>query len=85
MSELEMEIGRTLGASSFFIYQTIKHMAKVSVVDLEAETGLTHKSIKIHIKNLLECGIITRERVFLRHCNGYIYTAVKETETWKFH
>jgi predicted transcriptional regulator len=85
MNELEMEIGRQLGAASFFIYQTIKHNPKSSLKDLEVGTGLNEKSVKLHLKNLLECGIITREQVFLRYCKGFIYTSNEAKETWKLH
>lgn len=85
MNELEMEIGRTLGASAFFIYQAIKHSQNLSARDLEVETGMSEKQIKVHLKNLLECQIVTREQKFLRYCRGYVYSSNEAKETWKIH
>jgi predicted transcriptional regulator len=85
MSELEMEIGRTLGASAFFIYQTLKYNPKSSLKDLAVETGISDRQIKVYLKHLLDCNVITRQQVFLRYCKGFIYQLNEEKETWKFH
>jgi predicted transcriptional regulator len=85
MNELEIEIGRTLGPSCFFVYQTLKHNSKLSLKDLEVESGMTDRQLKVILKNLIECGIVTREKVFLRYCKGFLYSSNEQKETWKFH
>lgn len=84
MNDLEMEIGRTLGASAFFIYQAVKNNPRLSTRDIEVETGLSYNQIQVHLKNLRECNILKRDKVFLTNTNGYLYTP-NEKELWKFH
>lgn len=82
MNEMEMEIGRNFGASAFYIYQTIKHNPKVSLKELEVETGMTDRQIKVHLKNLFECKIITKETAMVKRCYGYRYSSNEQKEQW---
>jgi len=85
MSELELEIGRFFGGSSFFLYQVIKHNPKSSLKDLQIETGLSDRSLKDLLRYLTDSNIITRERVFLRYTKGFIYSSNDAKETWSLH
>lgn len=80
MTEQEFEIGRNFGAGIFYTYNVLKHNPNSSVIDLAIESGLTDRVLKVHLKTLLDSGIIQREKKKLRYCQGYVY---KITETWK--
>lgn len=83
MSELEMEIGRTLGASCFFIYQTIKHNPGATSIDIEMETGLSKYCVLGNLKKLVETGVLN-ETLKPGHSRLKAYRE-NQKETWKFH
>ncbi len=84
MNRDEMQIGKSFGSAAFFIYLVIKRKPRATTVDIITGTGITERQIKTHIKTLLECGIIRRERIFFNPGNGFIYSSNNEMrETWK--
>jgi predicted transcriptional regulator len=85
ITEKEMEIGRSFGATAFYIYQTVKCNPNSSLTQIEAETGMTDRRIKIYLKTLVDCGMLTRERRRLVHSTGYVYSCNQEQSLWKFH
>lgn len=86
MSELEMEIGRTLGASCFFIYQTVKHNPNVTAKELECETGLSKTCIDNSLRKLYETGVLERKMPEKGPApRPYLYKENDRKETWKFH
>lgn len=81
MSELEIEIGRTLGASCFFIYQVIKDRRDFSVIDVEIETGLSNYCVWTNLKRMSEKNIIVKgERSGPKFL---VYKPNNAKETWK--
>lgn len=74
MSEAEIAIGRTLGSSAFFIYQTLKHSPKMSAKDLEEQTGMTYRQITTLLKNMMESGIVSRERENIGYASSFVYS-----------
>lgn len=60
MSELEMEIGRNLGASAFFIYQTLKSYPNMTVFEIMAETGMSENAIRTAVSKLESCGHLNK-------------------------
>lgn len=84
MNELEMELGRTLGASCFFVYQALKQSPSMSRRDIEMETGLSEVTVLRCINVLKETNVIKQ----LNKQQGVrppLYAKNEEKETWKFH
>lgn len=80
MSELELEIGRTLGASAFLIYQYIKFNPRATSREIQIETGLSENCVWMTLKELKYANIISyNTRV---KTNEYVEN--KEKDTWKF-
>lgn len=84
MTELEMEIGRLLGASAFFIYQTIKHNPGFTARDIEIETGLSENCVQKTLQRLRECKAVNF-RLKPGTSKTQLYSPNEERETWKFH
>lgn len=86
MNELEMEVGRLFGASSFYIYQFVKHNPNVTSLDIEIETGLSQGCVQSNLVKLRESKVLTYNLVKKRNGNKlHIYKANEEKETWKLH
>ena len=60
MNELELEIARQLGASSFLVYSVLKNKGDLTRRDLEIECGMSEDGILRTVKKLEEDKIITR-------------------------
>lgn len=88
MSELELEIARQLGASSFLIFQFIKHNPCSNVRTIEIETGLSTYCVWQSLQKLKECNIVKYKEN--KQSNGHNtrwkeFKENSEKETWKFH
>ncbi len=58
----ELEIGRTLGPSSYYIYSVYKNENWFTIRDVEITTGLSHTCVETNVKKLLETGLLTRRK-----------------------
>lgn len=85
MTELEMQIGRTLGASSFFIFQTIKANPNVTLRDIMMETELSPGCVETAVAKLKASNIVERQMQVIGPTRQYLYKENKAYETWKFH
>lgn len=85
MNELEMEIGRTFGASTFFIYQTIKHNPNVSAKDIAVETGLSETCIQAALVRLRESHVVKFTMSKYGNRKEIKYSDNEEKQSWKFH
>jgi DNA-binding transcriptional regulator GbsR (MarR family) len=85
MSELELEIGRTLGASSFLIYQFIKFNPGVTHLEIQIETGLSQNCVSQCLKKLKETNVLKYKTRSAGYVKSSQYSENKEKETWKFH
>jgi predicted transcriptional regulator len=84
MTELEMEIGRNIGSSAFYIYQTLKHNNGMTKKELECETGLSTECIRNTVNKLVDSLIIT-PKAKVPGIRPTVYIANVEKETWKIH
>lgn len=84
MNELEMEIGRSLGASSFFIYQFIKANPGATSRDIQVETGLSENCVQSCLVKLRETNVV-ESKLQPGASRWKVYKENKERETWKFH
>ena len=85
MNELEIEIGRTLGPSCFFIYQTMKENSSFTLNEVMTETALSKNGAEICVKKLLDTNILKRDRQSFGSIRQYLYKINNEKDTWKFH
>lgn len=88
MLELELEIARTLGASSFLIYQFIKHNPGSRVIDIQTETGLSEYCVWQNLTKLKDCNIVHYKEVKVvkrQTTRAKEFRENEERETWKFH
>lgn len=85
MNDLEIEIGRTFGASAFFLYKILESNNRLTVRDLEMESGISDKALKYLLKLMTDTGILTREYGYLRYAKGYRYSINKDKSEWKLH
>jgi predicted transcriptional regulator len=84
MSELELEIGRTLGASCFLIYQFIKHNPGSTSRDIQIETGLSENCVWMSLNKLKEANVI-RHKLRTGTSRVNEYKENEEREKWMFH
>jgi transposase len=63
MTDREMEIAQKIGPSAFTIYSYIKRYNRNRDVDIQADLGLSHKTVATVLKKMNEYGIITRRMV----------------------
>lgn len=84
MTDLEIEIGRSIGASAFFVYQTIKANPGLTKKEIECETGLSTACVFAVVRKLVDSKvIITKEKS--HKIRSSLYIENKEKELWKFH
>lgn len=84
MNELEMEIGRTLGASCFFIYQTVKANPNFSARDVQMETGLSENCVCSSLAKLRHSNVLERKRRTENSIDKtFVYKENKEKDSWK--
>lgn len=84
MNELEMQIGRILGASCFFIYQTVKANPNFSARDVQIETGLSENCVCSSLAKLRLSKVLERKRRTESNLDKtFLYKENKEKETWK--
>lgn len=84
MSELEMEIGRTLGASCFFIYQFIKYNPGATSRDIQIETGLSENCVWMSLNKLKSANVL-RTKLKTGTSRVSEYKENEARETWMFH
>lgn len=85
MNDIEIEIGRTLGANCFFIYQAMKQNSSFTLNEVMIETSLSKNGAEICMKKLLDTNVLKRDRQSFGSIRQYIYKINNEKETWKFH
>ncbi len=85
MNDLEIEIGRTLGPSCFFIYQTMKQNSSFTLNEVMIETALSKNGAENCVKKLLDTNVLKRDRQSFGSIRQYVYKINNEKETWKFH
>jgi predicted DNA-binding transcriptional regulator len=85
MNNLEVDIGRQYGASCFFIYQVIKSHSEIDLIALEAETGMSHRQIRDHVKSMVSYQILTRKLVVIGGIRRYMYSVNEDKQEWKLH
>jgi predicted transcriptional regulator len=84
MSDLEMEIGRTLGPAAFFIYQYIKHNPGSTQIEMQTGLGLSWCTVRRLLIALEETKVINHTlKVGQSRTREYRENGAKET--WKFH
>lgn len=84
MNELELEIGRTLGSSCFFIYQFIKNTPGATSRDIQIETGLSEMCVWMSLKKLRTANVLqTKLKTGTSRVSEYKEN--KERESWTFH
>lgn len=85
MNELEMEIGRTLGSSAFFIYQFIKNNPRVTSKDIQCETGLSEHCVWMTLNKLKDTNVVRFSERVAGYRKSKMYVENEAKETWKFH
>jgi predicted transcriptional regulator len=85
MNDLEIEIGRTLGASCFFIYHTMKQSSSFTLNEIMTETALSKNGAENCVKKLLDTNVLKRHRPAFGSVRQFIYKVNNEKQTWKFH
>lgn len=85
MNDLEIEIGRTLGANCFFIYQTMKQNHSFTLNEVMTETALSKNGAETCLKKLIDTNVLKRDRPSVGISRQFIYKVNNEKETWKFH
>lgn len=84
MSELEIEIGKTLGASAFFVYQYVKHNPGATQNMICIDLGLSTETVHRVMINLVDTKVVTQlEKRSETRARKYKENEAKET--WKFH
>lgn len=63
MSGKELEISRKFGASTFSIYFYVKSFPRSRSVDIEADLGISDKTVTRMLKTLQDNGIIKRKMI----------------------
>jgi transposase len=63
MTDREMEIAQKIGSSAFTIYSYLKKYDKNRDVDIQADLGLSHKTVASVLKTMNDRGIITRKMI----------------------
>jgi predicted transcriptional regulator len=84
MTELEVEIGRTLGSSCFFVYHFVKNNPGVTPRDIEIQTGLTWGTVRSILERLNESNILDRQ-LMKGKSRLMTYKPNEKQETWKIH
>lgn len=85
MSELEMEIGRTLGSSAFFVFQFIKNNPGSTSRDIQVETGLSENCVWITLNKLKDTNVVKYTERTAGYRKSKMYVENGEKDTWKFH
>lgn len=83
MSETEIQLGRLLGASAFFIYQTLRTTPEASMIELEQSTNLSLKTVRAHLKSLIELNVVTKREVFEEARECFVYTSNEDLNSWR--
>lgn len=85
ISELEMEIGRTLGASCFLVYQFIKHNPGVTSNEIHIETGLSKNCVWTSLNKLKDTNVVKVREKLVGYNKNHLFSHNEEQQTWKFH
>ena len=75
LSEKELDVGRKFGTTCFFVYQLVKSFPNITRREVETETGLSHNSVYLSLKTLLELGLLERTK---KPHQFYVYRIVQE-------
>lgn len=82
MNDLEVEIGRTLGASAFFVYQVVKENPNSTALDIQVETGLSETCVSTVLAKLRKAKVLEYKNIY--KCK-FSYKENKEKDKWEFH
>lgn len=85
VSELEMEIGRKLGASAFLAFQFIKHNPGSTPTDTKMETGLSECTVWTVLKKLRDSNVVTFTIPSRGQSKTKSYRVNPDNQTWKIH
>ncbi len=85
MSEQEMKLGRTLGSSALFIYQALKFAPESTLSELELETRINMKTVRKHLKSLMECNVVIKREVLGTYNESFAFRSNDDHNSWKLH
>lgn len=85
MSELELEIARTLGASAFLIHQFVKNNPNATSTEIQIETGLSENCVWTNLNKLKSTNVLQFSKKQYSNYKRKVYRENEDRQEWKFH